>query len=233
MKRTYAEKLLRSREIMLDLLKCRGYKLVDSLEEDPERPMENERMKEIFQDIDNTHSVEPYTDELIQTYEKVTAGSIPKIWVMWMGDLAVGKVYTIYQKIKDEDIKHLILVIDTKITCKARETLQSIKKVDHLRLEIFYISNLQYNPTKHDLVPHHRVCSAREKEGILLAYGVKPHQLPKIRLEDIVAKFIGANKGNVVEIKIPIENPYSEGFLKRFPEKRDKKYYDITYRLVV
>ena len=231
MKRTYVERFLRSREITQDMMEGRGYAPDYTLESTSEG---EERMKEICEDIQLTHILEPYIDELVQTYTKSGSVPIPKVWVMWMGDLGVGHVYNIYQKIKTESIKHLIIVIDSKITCKARETLQNIKKVDHLKLEIFYESYLQYNPTNHDLVPTHRICSTREKQRILFAYGVKPHQVPKIRSEDPVAKFIGATKGKMVEIKIRRENPYSDEFLESLPEsKRYKIYYDITYRLVV
>jgi DNA-directed RNA polymerase subunit H len=53
---------------------------------------------------------------------------------------------------------------------------------------------------EHELVPLHIVLSEEEKEEVLKRFGVREHQLPKIKVTDPVIKEIGAKKGDVVMI---------------------------------
>ncbi len=52
----------------------------------------------------------------------------------------------------------------------------------------------------HILVPKHELLSKEEKEELLRLLGVKPEQLPKIRVDDPIAKEIGAKVGDIVRI---------------------------------
>lgn len=53
---------------------------------------------------------------------------------------------------------------------------------------------------EHELVPKHEIMSKTEAEEILKNYGIKPNQLPKIKIDDPVAKAIKAKKGDIVKI---------------------------------
>jgi DNA-directed RNA polymerase subunit H len=52
----------------------------------------------------------------------------------------------------------------------------------------------------HILVPKHELLSEEEKEEVLKLLGVKPEQLPKIRVDDPIAKEIGAKVGDIIRI---------------------------------
>ncbi|WP_456328405.1 DNA-directed RNA polymerase subunit H [Archaeoglobus sp.] len=52
----------------------------------------------------------------------------------------------------------------------------------------------------HILVPKHELLSEEEKEEVLRLLGVKPEQLPKIRVDDPIAKEIGAKVGDIIRI---------------------------------
>ncbi|ADB58036.1 DNA-directed RNA polymerase subunit H [Archaeoglobus profundus] len=52
----------------------------------------------------------------------------------------------------------------------------------------------------HILVPKHELLSEEEKEEVLKLLGIKPEQLPKIRVDDPIAKEIGAKVGDIVRI---------------------------------
>ncbi len=52
----------------------------------------------------------------------------------------------------------------------------------------------------HILVPKHELLSEDEKEEVLRLLGVKPEQLPKIRVDDPIAKEIGAKVGDIIRI---------------------------------
>ncbi|HHF55819.1 MAG TPA: DNA-directed RNA polymerase subunit H [Thermoplasmatales archaeon] len=53
---------------------------------------------------------------------------------------------------------------------------------------------------KHKLVPHHEILKEEEVEKLLKTYGIKKEQLPKILIDDPVAKAINAKEGDVIKI---------------------------------
>jgi DNA-directed RNA polymerase subunit H len=53
---------------------------------------------------------------------------------------------------------------------------------------------------QHEYVPEHRLLSMEEAAALLRKLGVKPWQLPKISVNDPVAKALGAKPGDIIEI---------------------------------
>jgi len=53
---------------------------------------------------------------------------------------------------------------------------------------------------KHQLVPKHILLTEREKEEILLRFGINLRQLPRISLEDPAIKEMNPKIGDVVKI---------------------------------
>jgi len=62
------------------------------------------------------------------------------------------------------------------------------------------MTELLANITEHELVPKHTRMSAEEKAALLARYKVADAQLPRIRLDDPVAKYLGLQRGEVVRI---------------------------------
>ncbi len=50
------------------------------------------------------------------------------------------------------------------------------------------------------LVPKHQILTPDETKSVLDTYKISIHQLPKISEDDVVAKEIGANVGDVIKI---------------------------------
>jgi DNA-directed RNA polymerase subunit H len=69
----------------------------------------------------------------------------------------------------------------------------------------------------HDLVPEHVLLSVEEGETVLSAYGIEAPQLPKIHVNDPVAKEIGAKVGDIIKV------------IRRSPTAKQS----IFYRLVI
>lgn len=98
----------------------------------------------------------------------------------------------------EEPFKLYILIVQEPIT---QTNIKSINALN-LPIEIHLISKLQFNITKHHLVPKHEVITDRaEIENILEKYKLKnKYQLPIILKTDPVARYYGMKNGDVVKI---------------------------------
>jgi DNA-directed RNA polymerase subunit H (RpoH/RPB5) len=94
----------------------------------------------------------------------------------------------------DNEIGHVIIVYDTKITPHVKNTLSQIHT---LKIELFEYKNLLFNPTKHSYVPPHRKLSEEDAKVFREKYG---KQISKISTEDTISKFLNFEKNDIIEI---------------------------------
>lgn len=73
--------------------------------------------------------------------------------------------------------------------------------LDRLKIQYFFVSRLVFNPTKHVLVPEHRLLKTDDAKEVLKKYNANRAQLPKMSRNDVIAKYYGLRQGDVVEIK--------------------------------
>ena len=132
---------------------------------------------------------------------------------------------------KDEEVKRAILVLQQQPTSFASQVssltnctvsipyhgpwyyyntevsaLQIINRLsDELTLEVFLDHELMVNITQHELVPKHEVLDDEQKKALLARYKLKESQLPRILKTDVVARYLGLKRGQVVKVIRPSE----------------------------
>ena len=69
-----------------------------------------------------------------------------------------------------------------------------------MTFEHFLVEELQFNITKHCLVPKHRIMTNEELEAFIKEMKCEKSNLPTILTVDPVCRYFGAKTGNVFEI---------------------------------
>mmetsp|Transcript_24020 Transcript_24020/g.60104 ORF Transcript_24020/g.60104 Transcript_24020/m.60104 type:complete len:207 (+) Transcript_24020:49-669(+) len=118
------------------------------------------------------------------------------------------------KSMEQKQVKRAIIVLVGGLTSMAKQALTS---VPDCLLEHFTEEELLVNITEHQLVPRHELLTPEGKQELLSKYKLKEAQLPRIQLNDPVARYYGLQRGEVVKITRPSETA--------------GKY--VTYRLVI
>jgi len=78
----------------------------------------------------------------------------------------------------------IIIIYDDAITPSAKVAITR-------KMQLFHVSELAFNITRHKLVPRHRLASPEETQAILRKFRVTREQLPRIPVTDPVIKYYG------------------------------------------
>ena len=127
--------------------------------------------------------------------------------------------YVLQPKLRTKDVMKLVedmieenyleeegtLILVVRDSMKTEETLEnffeSILKKHSIYVQMFDINKLLYNVTEHALVPKHEIVSNEEKNELMTKYNLETEdQLPLIKKNDPVAKYLGMKVGNVCKI---------------------------------
>jgi|APGre2960657404_1045060.scaffolds.fasta_scaffold00445_7 DNA-directed RNA polymerase subunit H (RpoH/RPB5) len=105
----------------------------------------------------------------------------------------------------------IVVVQDSKMLSTANiQAFQQKDKELHAQggmLQIFTLKELQYNPSKHILVPKHEKVREDQIKDIMTRYQVKTKsQLPVIMKTDMMARWLGLKHGDIVCITRHNEN---------------------------
>jgi DNA-directed RNA polymerase subunit H len=200
--------IYQSRKIVLELMEQQGYNINDYA-------LFN--MSEV-----NTLRQNNQLDMLLETKNKLVTASTPskKIYIRYyltsrpavrnIQDM-IDDLFVLTETLKKTDILYIIVKDDANETLV--NELKHIWEHDGIFIVMESIKRLQFNITKHILVPPHRVISEKEQEEIIKKYNIETaSQLPEISRFDPVARAIGIRPGQVCHIirdsKTSIEADY-------------------------
>jgi len=213
---------------VLKIAKYRGYSVPD------ERFMNIEEFTVKYAKYDDSNKLKEEMSGII--FEKEPPQKTPsdnqkgdvnaKIIVEWYSDKRIGiGIRDIVTKMEKEGIKNALVVVDNNLTAGCRDMIKNIKSTLHIIIDVWTLKESMIFVPDHVFVPKHRICSIQESKAICKAYGIKPNKnikidmLPHIKCDDVMVKYLGAKKGQLIEItRASDTNPKLE---------------IITYRLVV
>jgi DNA-directed RNA polymerase I, II, and III subunit RPABC1 len=128
-----------------------------------------------------------------------------QIFVFWPEDVKVGvrPVKKYCDRMKEEGVFRAIVIIQQNLTPFAKQALAEM--APRYMIEHFQEAELLVNITEHILVPKHKLLTDPEKQTLLAKYKLEDSQLPRIQVNDPVARYYGLQKGQVVKIIRPSE----------------------------
>ncbi|KAI9471658.1 DNA-directed RNA polymerases II 24 kDa polypeptide (RNA polymerase II subunit 5) [Coemansia sp. RSA 989] len=116
--------------------------------------------------------------------------------------IGVAVIRDYVARMAKEGVFNAIIVYGGTFASAAEKARTAVPKT---RIEKFHESDLLVNITEHELVPQHRVLTDEQKKEILKRYRLKETQLPRITLDDPIARYYGMVRGQVVQIIRPSE----------------------------
>jgi DNA-directed RNA polymerase subunit H (RpoH/RPB5) len=148
--------------------------------------------------------------------------------VLFRDSIGTNQVQEIYKIMDELEVKIAIVVYTDKITPSANLAIKHLKAKKY-DVECFYENAMQYNVTRHVKVSKHIICSLETKNNILERYNITKEKLPFIKSDDPVLLYLGAKKGQMIEI---IRDSDSNQEVT-MPDGTKEKLKDVTYKIVV
>ncbi|KAG7958829.1 hypothetical protein I3843_10G038400 [Carya illinoinensis] len=185
-----------ARRTVMEMLRDRGY------------VVPNSEVELSLQDFRDIHGQNPDLERL-RISTTLRSDPLKRILVIFCGP-SVVKVHMIrsiaYQIVNKDTLGGLILIVQNHITA------QALKAVDlfPFKAEIFQITDMLVNITKHVLKPKHRILTDLEKQRLLEKYNIEEKQLPRMLRKDAIARYYGLEKGQVVKVSYGGENEITE-----------------------
>lgn len=108
--------------------------------------------------------------------------------------ISIKDINEVYSNCQKENINHVIIVGKTITPAAKKEALAC-----DIEMEIFFEKELQFNITKHKLVPIHKILSKEESDHLRKTVR-KITKLPLIIKTDPIYKFYNYKPGQIIKI---------------------------------
>ena len=144
--------------------------------------------------------IERYTTPATARNPNPPKPDVGSIWIEFLPDTSIGikQMRAFAQHLSSNNFHTGILVTVVKITAAAMKIVPAV--ASETKIECFVEEDLLVNITHHELVPKHVMLSRDERTKLLERYRLKDTQLPRIQVNDPVAKYLGLRRGQVVKI---------------------------------
>jgi DNA-directed RNA polymerase I, II, and III subunit RPABC1 len=95
------------------------------------------------------------------------------------------------------ELNHCIIVYKDNVTPVAKKIIDDTKD---FKIELFQVDELQYNLTKHFLVPKHEIQHKKGTKGCVNFKKKYGDKFPVLLSTDPVSRFLGFDKGDIIKI---------------------------------
>ncbi|KAI4348623.1 hypothetical protein L6164_009327 [Bauhinia variegata] len=175
-----------SRRTVLEMLRDRGFAIPSS------------EIGLSLSDFRSIHGEHPDIDSLRFSATHAVDTS-KRILVVFSGPgiIKVNVIRSTLTQITNRDtLTGLIFVLQNRVTSQALKAINLFP----VKIELFQITDLLGNITKHVLKPKHVVLTEKEKQDLLKKYNIEQNQLPRMLQNDAMARYYGLERGQVVKI---------------------------------
>ena len=184
-------KIYKSRNIILEILKSRGYNTEDyeGFSVNDIHAMFSKHQLDML--IEHNTGRKLYVNYCI--YKNVRQNYI---------DETIEDLFDVEEILSNED--ELIIISKNKINDTLRNTMKQAFITDKRFYNIYNLNDYLFNILKHILIPPHRILSEEEKKEIIIKYNItNMSQFPEISRFDPVAQALGMRPTQLCEIKRP------------------------------
>lgn len=193
-------KLYRVRKTILELLRDRGYAILDT----------DEQLNQSLDDFETMLTKNNFNREILTMLKQRRDNLEEQVYVFFPDEvrnkaLGVKPIADKAAKMERDNVMRALVILDTGLTPYARQAVDQVNESGRFRIEVFLENELLVNITQHELVPEHVVLSKEEKTTLLQRYKLKESQLPRIQKTDPIARYFGLVHGQVVKISRPSE----------------------------
>jgi DNA-directed RNA polymerase subunit H (RpoH/RPB5) len=114
------------------------------------------------------------------------------------------KINDVHNQVTDAFPLVILIFVEPLSTANMKSLAQLREKVPSATIQVFQVSELMFNITRHSLVPKHEVLKDEDIKDVMERYSLKSiHQLPLIMKTDPVARYLGLRIGQVVRVTRP------------------------------
>ncbi|XP_054815865.1 DNA-directed RNA polymerase V subunit 5A [Prosopis cineraria] len=175
-----------SRKTVLEMLRDRGFSIPSS---------------EIGLSLAEFRAIHGQSPDIERLRFSATHASDPSKRILvifcWPGVVKVNAIRSLVGQLFNTDtLSGMILIVQEQITNQALKALEVLK----FKVEVFQITDLLVNITKHVLKPKHEVLTNQQKQELLKKYNLEEKQLPRMLQKDAIARYYGLERGQVVKV---------------------------------
>ena len=121
--------------------------------------------------------------------------------------IGIKVIRQLLQTMEKMQVQHGICVFLQAPTPFARRYLINLQREKpDIRIEYFFSSDMQFDITQHKLMPKHIHLQGEKKDAVLARYGRNLALYPKILLTDPMARYLGLQKDDMVQIERVVIN---------------------------
>jgi len=194
--------LYRVRQTVFKMLRKRNFNIS---EEDFSQTREDFKKKFVDPAVNGAGDESQSLRELLTIQVQHIEDTDDQIFVFFPEDAKVGvqPVRKYCQRMKQHEAVKGIIVVKEGITPFAKTAIDEMRP--KYKLEHFKQIEMLVDITEHELVPEHQVLNDDEKNKLLARYKLTESQLPRLQVNDPVARYFGLDRGQVVKIIRPSE----------------------------